>query len=141
MKKLSIKKNNEVVQHCNFESDEAMQAFIQLLADQAPWGKPERWVKDTPMSPLSDEDKAKALETRTVDVMGEQVKEYKLGAEYEIDIKDITAEVKAEKQAKEAKKLAKEKRKDDRKKLDWSKINSIAELKAIVKSLVEEIED
>lgn len=141
MKKLSIKKNNEVVQHCNFESDEAMQAFIQLLADQAPWGKPERWVVDSVASPLSEEDKAKALETRTVEVMGEQVTEYMLGAEYQIDIKDITAEVQAEKQTKEAKKLAKEKRKDDRKKLDWNKINTVAELKAIVKSLVEELED
>ena len=63
-----------------------------------------------------------------------------LPAEYSIEVKDISAEIKAEKQAKEAKKLAKEKRKDGRKKLDWNKINTVAELKAIVKSLIEEIE-
>lgn len=89
MKKLSIKKNNEVVQHCNFDSDEAMQAFIQLLADQAPWGKPERWLQDSPMSPLSEEEKAKAIESRTVEVMGEQVTEYRLAAEYEVLITDL----------------------------------------------------
>lgn len=62
---------------------------------------------------------------------------------YDIEIfeEDKTLEIKAEKQTKEAKKLAKEKRKDDRKKLDWSKVNSVAELKAIVKSLAEELED
>jgi len=134
-------------------------------------GKPERWLQDSPMSPLSEEEKAKAIDSRkvvtveakpasviqvqkeledgSVEIVTEVIPaveeqfymEYKFAAEYDLEVKDITAEVKAEKQAKEAKKLAKEKRKDDRKKLDWSKINSIAELKAIVKSLVEELED
>ena len=61
---------------------------------------------------------------------------------YDIEIveEDLTPALEAEKQAKEAKKLAKEKRKGDRKKLDWNKINTVAELKAIVKSLAEELE-
>src|SRR5574343_1256607 len=85
------------------------------------WGLPERWLADTPMNPLSDEEKAKAKKKRKVEVMGEEVEEYFFEAEYEIDVQDITAEVQAEKQAKEAKKLAKQKRKVDRKAIDWSK--------------------
>lgn len=157
MKKLSIKKNNEVVQHCNFESDEAMQAFIQLLADQAPWGKPERWLQDSPMSPLSEEEKAKSTKNRVVELSPEipesvdeegnvipaipavMAMEYKFAAEYEVVIEDITAKIEAESAAKEAKRIAKEKRFDDLSKVDLAKVNSIAELKAIVKILMEEV--
>ena len=102
-----------------FESIEAFEAWKQQCIDSNVWGLPER--------PELNE-------------MGEPTGVV-LPAEYTLEIKDISAEIEAEKQAKEAKKLAKEKRKDARKKFDWNKINSIAELKAIVKSLAEEIED
>ena len=141
MKLVKVIKNGQVVQPVRFDNDADMNQWIQMLADTAAWGLPERWLPDSIMSPLSEEQKAMALESRTMEVMGEQVVEYRLPSEYKIDVQDITAEVQAEKSAKEAKKLAKEKRKDDRKKLDWSKVNSVAELKAIVKSLVEELED
>ena len=119
MKKLSVIKQGAVVQHCHFDNEQVMQEFVDMLAATGAWGLPER--------PELNE-------------MGEPTGVV-LPAEYTLEIKDITAEIEAEKQAKEVKKLAKEKRKDDRKKLDWNKINTVAELKAIVKSLVEEQED
>ena len=75
MKKLIIKKENLEVQHCTFENDEAMNDFIKLLADQAPWGLPER--------PELNE-------------MGEPTG-VTLPAEYTIEIEDITAQVEQQK--------------------------------------------
>ena len=141
-KKLIVKNKLGVQTHgadsSQFESIEAFEAWKQQCIDSNVWGKGERWLQDTPMSPLSDDEKAKAKKKRKVEVMGEEVEEYFFEAEYQIDVQDITAEIQAEKQAKEAKKLAKEKRKDERKKLDWNKINTVAELKAIVKNLAED---
>ena len=56
-------------------------------------GLPDRWVPDTALSPLSDEEKAKATETRVVD----EGTEYFFPAEYTIEIIDITAEIEQEK--------------------------------------------
>lgn len=117
-----------------FDSLEAFEAWKQQCIDSNVWVLPERWLQDTPLAPLTEEQKAQAIETRTVEVMGEMVTEYKMAAEYSVDIEDITAQVQTEKAAKEARKGA-------RKALDWSKINTVAELKAIVKNLIEEIED
>lgn len=141
MKLVKVIKNGQVVQPVKFDNDADMNAWIQMLADTAAWGKPERWLQDTPMSPLSDDEKAAALETRTVEVMGESVVEYRLPSEYTIDVKDITAEVQAEKAAKGAKKLAKEKRKADRKAIDWSKNLTTKQLQEIVRNIVEDKED
>lgn len=159
MKLVKVIKNGQVVQPAKFDNDDTMNAWIQMLADTAAWGKGERWLVDSVQTPLSEEDKAKAIETRIVEVypripeyIDEQgnvipevhavtVTEYRIPAEYSIDIKDITAEIETEKQAKqakEAKKLAKEKRKADRKKIDWSKKLSLTEQQEILKSLVED---
>ena len=156
MKLVKVIKNGQVVQPVKFDNDADMNAWIQMLAETAAWGKPERWLVDSVQTPLSEEDKAKAIDTRIVEVypripeyIDEQgnvipevhavtVTEYKFAAEYSIDIKDITAEVRAEKQAKEAKKLAKEKRKADRKAVDWSKNLTTKQLQEIVKNLVED---
>lgn len=103
MKKLIIKKQRLEVQQCKFDDDQAMQDFIKLLADQAPWGKPDRWLPDSPMSPLSDEEKAKATDTKVVnDGLGNGWTEYFFPAEYTIEITDITAEVEQEKANAEA---------------------------------------
>lgn len=56
-------------------------------------GLPDRWLPDSPLNPLSDEEKAKATETRVV----EDVIEYFFPAEYTIEIEDITAQVETEK--------------------------------------------
>lgn len=127
MKKLIIKKQGLEVQHCKFDDEQVMQDFIKLLADQAPWGKPDRWLPYSPMSPLSDEEKAKAKESRKVIVKEakpesivqvqkeledgsivtedvvipaveeESYMEYFFPAEYTIEIEDITAQVETEK--------------------------------------------
>ena len=104
MKKLSVIKNGASVQDVRFEDDKTMQDFIEMLANTGAWGKPERWVQDTPMNPLSAEDKAKSKANRKVKgPTGEDITEYQFEAEYTIDIKDITAEVKAEKDKKDKK--------------------------------------
>ena len=116
MKLVKVIKNGQVVQPVKFDNDADMNAWIQMLADTGAWGLPER--------PELNE-------------MGEPTGVV-LEAEYQIDIKDITAEVQAEKQAKEAKRLAKEKRKTDRKVIDWSKNLTTKQLQEIVKNLVED---
>lgn len=60
------------------------------------WGLPERWLADSVQSPLSEEQKASAIESRTVEEMGQEVVEYKLGAEYEVVIEDISQQVEQE---------------------------------------------
>jgi|LakMenEpi03Aug12_release.lakeMendotaPanAssembly.Ray.scaffolds.fasta_scaffold561399_3 hypothetical protein len=97
MKKLIIKKEGLEVQQCLFENEQSMQDFIKLLADQAPWGKPDRWIADTLLSPLTEEEKAKATDTRVVnDGLGNGWTEYFFPAEYTIEIEDITAQIEAE---------------------------------------------
>ena len=119
MKLVKVIKNGQVVQPVKFDNDADMNAWIQMLADTAAWGKPER--------PELNE-------------MGEPTGVV-LPAEYEVIVEDITAQVQAEKAAKEAKKLTKEKRKADRKAIDWSKNLTTKQLQEIVKSLIEALED
>ncbi len=66
---------------------------------------------------------------------------YGLPGEYEIIEEDVTAKLEAERIAKETKEAVRQARKDARKALDWSKINTVAELKAIVKNIIETLED
>lgn len=68
-------------------------AWIAQEVANNSWGKPDRWLPDSPLNPLSDEEKAKATETRVV----EDVIEYFFPAEYTIEIEDITAQVEQEK--------------------------------------------
>lgn len=105
------------------------------------WGLPERWIADSPMSPLSEEEKATAKKKRKVQGPMGEVEEYFFGADYEIDVKDITQEIEAEKTKQEQKRLAKEKRKADRKAVDWSKNLPTKQLQEIVRNLVEDKED
>ena len=139
--KIINNKSKQQTHGAQFESLTEAQSWIALCESNQSWGLPERWLADTPMNPLSEEEKAKAKNKRKVEVMGEEVEEYFFEADYQIDVKDITAEVQAEKAAKEAKKLAKEKRKADRKAVDWSKNLTTKQLQEIVKSLVEDKED
>lgn len=137
---LTVKKDNEIVFRKKFDNQDGVECFLKT-ASIPEWGLPERWLQDTPMSPLTEEQKAAALETRTVEVMGEMVTEYKMAAEYTVDIEDITAQVQTEKAAKEAREKRKKYRKDSRKAIDWSKNLSTKQLQEIVKNLIEEIED
>ena len=122
-----------------FESIEAFEVWKQQCIDNNVWGKPERWVQDSPMSPLSAEEKTKAKANRKVKgPLGEDITEYQFEAEYVIDVKDITAEIDAEK----AKKTKKDKDRKDRvtslKAIDWSKIKNFNDALPILQALVNE---
>lgn len=139
MKKLSVIKNNISIQDCIFEDDKTMQDFIEMLANTEAWGKPERWIQDTPMSPLSAEEKAKAKANRVVKgPMGEDITEYQFEAEYKIDIKDITAEVKSEKDKKDKKEKDRKDRVTSLKNIDWAKIKNFNDALPILQALVNE---
>lgn len=97
MKLVKVIKNGQVVQPVRFDNDADMNTWLQMLADTAAWGLPERWLVDSGQSPLSEEQKATALETRTVEVMGQEVIEYLLPSEYIIETEDIMAELNYEK--------------------------------------------
>ena len=62
--------------------------WIEGLKVSGVYGQPERWQLDSAEAPLSAEAKATALETRTT----ENGIEYKLPAEYTIEITDVAAE-------------------------------------------------
>lgn len=116
MKKLFIKNlQNEVLQVAVFDNDKDLENFKEVLK-QGSWGKPEREETDEMGKPTGKT----------------------LPAEYLIEVVDITEEVKAKKD-KEDKKI---KDRKDRvialQALDWSKITTIAHLKAVVKLLAEE---
>lgn len=142
--KLKILKNGQQTHGADssqFESLEAFEAWKQQCIESNVWGKPERWVQDTPMTPLGDKDKAKAKDKRKVEGPMGEVEEYLFEAEYTIEVTDITAQIEAEKATKAAKQAAKDKRKADRKSLDLAKTMTVKQLQEIVKSLVEELED
>lgn len=139
MKKLSVIKNGTSVHDVRFEDDKTMQDFIEMLASTGAWGKPERWIQDTPMSPLSAEEKTKAKANRKVKgPTGEDITEYQFEAEYQIDIKDITSEVKAEKDKKDKKEKDRKDRVTSLKAIDWAKIKNFNDVIPILQALVNE---
>jgi len=95
MKKVSIKKQGIETHGAQMEDPTAW--IAQEVANNS-WGLPDRWLPDSPLNPLSDEEKAKATETRVIqNDLGEDVTEYFFPAEYTIEIEDITAQVETEK--------------------------------------------
>ena len=122
-----------------FENMEAFETWKQSCIDSNVWGKPERWVQDTPMSPLSAEEKTKAKANRKVKgPTGEDITEYQFEAEYTIDIKDITSEVKAEKDKKDKKDKDRKDRVTSLKAIDWTKIKNFNDALPILQALVNE---
>lgn len=83
MKKLSIIKNNEVVQFALFQDDQVMNDFIEMLAETKAWGSPE-------------------INEEILNENGE-ITTNSTPAEYEVLIEDCTAEVEQERINKEAK--------------------------------------
>lgn len=97
------------------------------------FGKSDRWVT------AEQEDVSGATDTRTVtDGLGNFRTEYFLTKEYEIVEKDITAQVEAEKTKKDRMKKDRDDRVTNLKSIDWNAVNTNAELKAIVKHLVDD---
>jgi hypothetical protein len=93
MKKVSIKKQG--IETHNAQMEDPTVWIAQEVANNS-WGLPDRWIADTLLSPLTEEEKTKATKTREVEVMGEMVTEYFFPAEYTIEIQDITAQIEAE---------------------------------------------
>lgn len=140
MKKFSILKNNQVVQTVKFDNDQAIEDFKKVLEKgDSGWGLPERWVADTPMNPLSEEEKTKAKANRKVKgPTGEDITEYQFEAEYQIDIKDITSEIKAEKDKKDKKEKDRKDQVTSLKAIDWAKIKNFNDAIPILQALVNE---
>lgn len=90
--KLEIKKESIVVQTAFFDTLESLNSFLEVLSSGEAWGKPERWLRDSAIYPLSEEEKASAIETRLVLDMESEVTEYKFPSEYLTTIEDITLE-------------------------------------------------
>lgn len=101
MKKINIKKDNIITHQGTFKTIEEANEWIAQQVAQKSWGKPERWVS------AEEEDVSKALEQRVIHLSTTTHIEYKMAAEYEVEIIDTKAEVEGEKiikAAKEAKK-------------------------------------
>lgn len=139
MLKVQIKNQQNVVTHkAKFETQAEVDAWKEQCEAVQAWGKPERWLQDTPLTPLSEDEKKKAKEVRVREVLGENVTEYRFDAEYSIDIKDISAEVKAEKDKKDKKEKNKKDRVTSLKAIDWSKIKNFNDAIPILQALVAE---
>ena len=121
-----------------FETLEKANVWIDSLKNTGAWGKPERWVEDTHLSPLSEEEKKKAKEVRVREVLGQNITEYRFEAEYTIDIKDISAEVKDKKDKKDKKEKDKKDRVTSLKAIDWAKIKNFNDAIPILQALVAE---
>jgi hypothetical protein len=97
-KRIRVSKQGVEVQAAVFHDDVTKDAWLQLLKDQAPWGKPDRWIaasKDQDgVEYVPGEDISKALGSRGVtDPLSGDYTEYKFAAEYEVVEEDITQEL------------------------------------------------
>lgn len=127
MKKISIKnKATGEITHGSDLDESEFQKWIDYHVDNNSWGK--KAFKETVKYEVKD-DQGNVVEP------AEYVEHE---SEYEIIIEDKTAEYEQEKQKKEKKKKDREDRVSSLKKIDWTKVDKIAELKEIVKALVNE---
>jgi hypothetical protein len=98
MKKLIISQNNEVKQTAIFDTEEGLQDFLQVLnSANTCWGQPERDLVDTEASPVSQELKDKAISVTEVQIAGQAYFSYKIPAEFEVEIVDVTNELQQKK--------------------------------------------
>ena len=126
MKKVIVKNTaNTILQTAQFDNDSHMNEWLEMLARTSAWGKPEHQVEVSPRI-LDDEG----------NVVQEAVFET-IPAEYTIEIEDIAAEIEIE----NVRKREKKEKKESLKKIKWTEVNTIAELKMIVKGIIAELED
>ncbi len=140
MFKVQIKnKANEVTHEGQFKTQGEVDAWVLECEAVSAWGQKERWIQDTPMKPLTEEEKAKAKANRKVKgPLGEDITEYQFEAEYVIDVKDITVEVEAEKTKKDKKDKDRKDRVKSLKNIDWAKIKNFNDALPILQALVNE---
>lgn len=113
-----IKRENKITNQNENNSREDLVSWLEREIANGSFGKPER-------------------EEIIFDETGKELEVIKHPTEFTYEIVDITAEIEAKKQAQEAKKLAKKQRLENLKSINYTSINSVAELKAVVKWLVE----
>lgn len=116
MKKISIIKQGQITNQATFANDELLNKWLTKELANNSFGLPER---------------------EKLDEMGKPTGEI-IPAEFTYEIEDITLEIEAEKAKIENKKKDRKDRITSLKALDWSKIDTIAKLKAIVKMLVDD---
>lgn len=107
----------------NFESELEAQAFIEASGDH--YGKP-AYTEIIP--PVLDENG-----------VVESAKEVNHPSEYLIEMVDITAEVQAKKNKADKKDKDRKNRVKDLRAIDFKNINNVADLKPILKSIIDEI--
>lgn len=122
MIRVNIKKQGVVTNCANFATQELADAWLAQQLVLKTFGKPERWVRNNPLDPENAANIAAALDTRVIvdrqalpEVVDEETQEitfaaqpelnhteYKLAAEYVVEILDITAQVQTAKDIEEA---------------------------------------
>lgn len=84
MLKLNIDSQRHGLVWKEFEDQEFLDQYLNEISNSQHWGRNERWVQE------GQEDISNALETREVEISPEvMVTEYKLPAEYSIEIIDL----------------------------------------------------
>lgn len=127
MKKIIIKnKATGEITHGSDLDESEFQKWIDYHVENNSWGK--KAFKETVKYEVQDEQGN----------IVEPAEYVEHDSEYEIIIEDKTAEYEQEKQKKEKKKKDREDRVMSLKNIDWTKVDKIADLKVIVKALVNE---
>lgn len=119
MIKINIVKAGNITNSAQFENRELSQVWIDKEVANRSFGKP-------------------AYSEIVFDETGKEVGTIPHEAEYTVEILDITAEVEAEKTKRETKKLDRVSRIDQLKAINWVEIDTVKELKEIVKLLAKE---
>lgn len=99
MKKVIIKKNENIVHVANFKNLEESQLWKKEVEESTYFGKPAGWY---PINELTQEELATELERREVESFSTTTIEVRIPDQYQIEITDITAEVEAQKQMQKA---------------------------------------
>lgn len=136
MQRLQIKKNGELTNQADFPTREELDAWVKKHQDMGTFGKPERYEpQEIVIQPLVlDEDgnilQEEIREIRNVLVPSEWVYEYS----------DLTEDFKNQELKKSIRKDAKARikaLKDD----DWKNVNTIAEVKVILRDIISAMEE
>lgn len=96
MIKINIIKNNTITNSAAFQTQEEAITWLNREKSNGSFGKDERWVRE------GVEDISGAIDTREVMIEEESITEYKLPAEYTVEIEDITTQLQTQKESDEA---------------------------------------
>jgi hypothetical protein len=130
----------------NFSTQEELDQYKKEIHDGCNWGKPEHQHELTPRQVIHHDevpakfDEVLGTSSPKIDAYDEVIEAtfQTIPSEYTIEQVDITQEVEAERVKKETKHSDRINRVGSLKNIDWQTIDTIAELKNIVKILVKE---